>query len=216
MDENRIGRSGRLKKWEWEACIGKIHRAININKRVVSFAWLWSAKQKKAHMHTTLTSLVQSQSLVLKLHYRMLRELAAYARKETSPLSAWRNWSCLTSDCCSEAWAIDGVSWISQFGMWLLSFVSIQSPPWSYFKSLVIVIKAVARPHIDVPGACSCRSEGAEHRISYWLDEGVAAVATRVREGMSIGERTTQTKLTLSVELVVLLECSHSLVGLQL
>ena len=44
----------------------------------------------------------------------------------------------------------------------------------------------------------------------------MTAVAAWVRESMGISERTTQTKLTLSIELGALLECSHPLVGIQL
>ena len=41
----------------------------------------------------------------------------------------------------------------------------------------------------------------------------MAAVAGTVREGNSIAERSVQAKLTLSIELVALLEWPHSLVG---
>ena len=41
----------------------------------------------------------------------------------------------------------------------------------------------------------------------------MAAVASPVRESVTLAERSTQAKLTLSIELVALLEWSHSLMG---
>ena len=151
------------------------NRRENERRRVVRYTELLSstmnsfscfalkARSSRRYTRIQLMSLVHSQSLLSTVRETSgsWSSLAIFGRLCCRNL---RNWSCKANFCRSEGRAIDGVSWISQFSMGLMGFVSILGLPVGHLKASVIVVKAVARP-LDIARVGALGSECTEDGI---------------------------------------------------